>query len=117
MLTTKQVSKDLFVIPGVSDLNQESAAAVSGGALILYDGRNGTGARRTLISGDRNLGFPPGVSGFNNRASSYRVTIPSRWRVYTGINYTGASRIVSFAGTRNFLFPFNNTISSARRIA
>ncbi len=114
MSNINQQSQDLFAIPGVNNLDQESAAAVSGGALQLSSGFNGTGARRTLLGGDRNLGTPPRASGFNNVASWYQVTGSRDWFVYTGFNYTGDRRRLRAGSKGNLSGSFNNTVSSAR---
>jgi hypothetical protein len=102
------IKQDLFAISGVSSLDQESAAAVSGGNLNLSDLTNNRGTRVSLTSGVRNLGF------FNNRASWYQVTGRRDWLVYANNNYTGGARRLR-AGTRgNLTGFFNNDIQSAR---
>ncbi|MBW4561805.1 MAG: hypothetical protein KME32_11745 [Mojavia pulchra JT2-VF2] len=116
MSNINQQSQDPFAIPGVSNLDQESAAAVSGGALLLSDGFNNRAARRRLNSSDRNLGSRPGVTGFNNKASWYEVTGLRDWIVYTGKNYTGNRRRLIAGTAGNFSGVFNNNIESARRV-
>ncbi|AKG22635.1 hypothetical protein [Calothrix sp. 336/3] len=104
-------SQDLFAIAGVSNLDQESAAAVSGGNLILTDLPFGRGERRTYTSSRRTLG------SFNNKASYYHVTGKKNWKVYYKINGQGGSRILK-AGTRGNLTGIaNNNIESIVELA
>ncbi|MDZ7990745.1 MAG: peptidase inhibitor family I36 protein [Nostoc sp. EfeVER01] len=107
-------TQDLYSIELVQDLDHEAAATVSGGALRLYNGFNFQGQGKVLTGADKNLGIPPGVSGFNNKASSYWVTGLKNWIVYTGNSYNGQSKLL-VAGTKgNFSGIFNDNIQSAR---
>ncbi|MBE9106897.1 hypothetical protein IQ229_18785 [Nostoc cf. edaphicum LEGE 07299] len=104
-------TQDLYSIDLVQDLDQEAAATVSGGALILY---SHTGASRIITSSDKNLGAPPGVANFNNVASSYRVTNNQLWYGYTGLHYTGTRFLLAGSAIKNLLGGAKKTISSVR---
>jgi Peptidase inhibitor family I36 len=110
-------TQDLYSIELVQDVDHEAAATVSGGALILWSGFNATGNRRFITAADSNLGRAPGVTNFNNVASSYRVTLGQRWAAYTGFNFTGRRFVLSSSTLRNFPSDRNNVISSVRRIS
>lgn len=106
--------QDLFAIPGVNSLDQESAAAVSGGRVTFSDGFNGRGVRRTT-GRDVNLGRPPGVSDFNNRASWY--TVPrggGNWNIYARPNFQGFLGTLRAGTSGNLLNIRNNNIESVR---
>ncbi|MEH1940495.1 MAG: hypothetical protein V7L01_09800 [Nostoc sp.] len=107
-MNNKQI-KDFYSIEAVQDLSHEAAATISGGALDLSDKKNGEGARQNnIINARRSLG------SFNNKATWYEVTGRRDWIVYTGENFTGASRRLK-AGTKgNFTGPFNNNIASVK---
>lgn len=113
MLTTEKQSQDLNQIAGVQDLSHENAAAVSGGAAVLFDGRNRRGARRRFNrrpgQGVRNLG------NFNNRASSVRIDGGEQWGFALGRNFRGVKFILG-AGTTNLGGNRNNNIESLARI-
>jgi hypothetical protein len=116
MSTAKEAQNIFQQIPGLEEITNENAAAVSGGNLILSDFPNGFGISRTLVSSDSNLGLPPNVSGFNNRASWYRITGNYDWVVYTGIARTGTPRLLRRGTRGNLTGVFNNSISSAYRV-
>ncbi|BDA76572.1 hypothetical protein CAL7716_107380 (plasmid) [Calothrix sp. PCC 7716] len=108
-------------VAGVQDISHESAAACSGGTLILFDGTNGTGESRTYTAGGpQSIGT---LLSFNNRASSFQVAGNNTWRVYSGQQFSGASVILGGPvgqGVTNFGFVgftnFNNNVESVRRI-
>jgi Peptidase inhibitor family I36 len=101
-------TQDLYSIELVQDLDYETAATVSGGALRLWSGFNGTGASIVLTG----AGSIP--ANFNNVASSYRVTGNQLWYGYTGFNYTGTRFLLTPSGVKNLLGNANNSISSVR---
>ncbi|AKG22634.1 hypothetical protein [Calothrix sp. 336/3] len=104
-------SQDLFAIAGVSNIDEESAAAVSGGNLDLSDLRNGGGRRLNNLKGRFSS-----LGGFNNKASWYQLKGNRDWFVYTGKNFTGL-RFRIKAGTKgNFAGLANNNIESARPV-
>ncbi|MEH2371610.1 hypothetical protein [Nostoc sp.] len=76
-------TQDLYSIELVQDLDQEDAATVSGGALYISTGYNGSGSEIGLGKGYTSLG------GYNNKVSWYKVTGYKGWYAYTGKNYTG----------------------------
>ncbi|MCC5623275.1 hypothetical protein [Nostoc sp. CHAB 5715] len=107
-MNNKQI-KDLYSIEAVQDLSHEAAATISGGALDFSDKKDGEGARLNNIGRARRS-----LGRFNNKASWYEVTGRKDWIVYTGENFTGASRRLK-AGTKgNFTGPFNNDIASVK---
>lgn len=107
--------QDLFAIPGVNSLDQESAAAVSGGLLTLSSLPNGRGTRRTTGT-DANLGRPPGVRNFNNVASWYSVPRGGgNWAIYARPNFQGFLGILRAGTSGNLLGVRNNNIESVRR--
>ena len=117
MSSIAQKSQNIFQqIPGLEEITDENAAALSGGALILSDLPNGFGIRRTLTTSDSNLGVFPNVIGFNNRASWYRVTGNRDWVVYTGTSTAGTPRLLRRGTSGNLAGIFNNSISSAYRV-
>ena len=113
-MLTNDKPQNLNEIIGVEDLDNENAAAVSGGVAVLYNRFNLRGKKRRL----RRRNFPRLRGFLNNRASSISVAPNSQWRFYAERNYKGSS-IVLNAGTHNLkgkLRDFNNTIESAKRI-
>ncbi|MDZ7964572.1 MAG: hypothetical protein RM368_06300 [Nostoc sp. DedSLP03] len=107
-MNNKQI-KDLYSIEAVQDLDHEAAATISGGSLDLSDLKGGKGKRLDNIAKAR-----PSLGKFDKKASWYEVTGKRDWIVYTGKNFTGASRTLK-AGTKgNFFSPFNNSIESAK---
>lgn len=123
MSTTDKQSQDLNQIAGVQDLNNENAAAVSGGVALLGNCFDFKGRQRKLSAkpgqGFKSLGF------FNNKASSIGITPGEEWSFWTGKNFkaggdTTAVSITLGAGIYNLNeFPFdlfNNDIESVKRI-
>ncbi len=120
MSNINKQSQSLDKITGVQDISHESAAACSGGTLILYDGTNLTGVSRTYpASGATSLGS---LADFNNRASSFQVAGNNTWRVYSGQQFTGASAVLGgpFGGSGNFGFVgsinLNNNVESIVKV-
>ena len=108
-MLTNDKYQNMNEIAGVEDLCNENAATVSGGVATLTDGFNGRGARLTLRRGARRLGR------LNNRASWINISRGQTWRFWLRRNFRGRS-ITLRAGARNLRVPFNNSISSGRRI-
>jgi hypothetical protein len=106
--------QDLFAIPGVNSLDQESAATVSGGLLTLSDLRNGRGTR-VRTGTDGNLGRAPGVRNFNNRASWYSVPRGGgNWNIYSRPGFQGFLGTLRAGTSGNLLGNRNNNIESVR---
>lgn len=117
MSSSTKHSKSIFQqIPGLEEITSENAALVSGGNLILYDLPNFRGRSVTIRGSDANLGRPPGVSNFDNKASSLRITDNSTWLLYDFASFR--SSFVSLRGRISIsnLGGFNNRISSVRRL-
>lgn len=87
-------TQDLFAIDSVQELTSESAAAVSGGAVVktvtLYDGQNFKGKRL----GRNNKVADLSRVGFDNITSSIQVQ-SGKWRFYDGKNFTGKSILIN----------------------
>ncbi|AKG22636.1 hypothetical protein [Calothrix sp. 336/3] len=103
-------SQDLFAIAGVSNLNQESAAAVSGGTLTLSDFQNGKGTVAAYNSSRTTLG------GFNNKASWYRITGKRDWIVYVRTRFGGTSFRLKAGSSGNLFGVINNNIESIKLV-
>jgi|GEM_PF-6362491 hypothetical protein len=101
---------NLFTIPGVSNIDEESATGVSGGALTLSSGRNNTGTRITRTRADNSLGR------FNNRASWYRVTGNRDWLVYANTNFRNEPRRLRAGTSGNLTGFFDNDVESVRPV-
>jgi Beta/Gamma crystallin len=114
--STKQ-SKSIFQqISGLEEITSENAALISGGDLILYNLPNFRGRSVIIKGSDANLGKPPGVRDFDNKASSLRITDNGTWSLYDLINFRG--RFISLRGRTNIpniRGRLNNSISSVRR--
>ncbi|MDZ8189994.1 MAG: hypothetical protein RMX96_34810 [Nostoc sp. ChiSLP02] len=77
-------TQDLHSIELVQDLEYETAATITGGALYLSTGYNASGSVTPgLTKGYASLG------GYNNKVSWYQVTGNKGWYAYTGQKYTG----------------------------
>ncbi|MBE9213780.1 hypothetical protein IQ247_14080 [Plectonema cf. radiosum LEGE 06105] len=101
---------------GVQDISHESAAACSGGQIILYDGTSYTGE-----SFYRQDGSYSTLGSFNNRASSYNV-LSGSWNAYSGTNFTSSEWYgpsgggsLRLTGAGNLSSIYNNSISSIKR--
>ncbi|MBD2452211.1 hypothetical protein H6G76_34955 [Nostoc sp. FACHB-152] len=103
-------TQDLNSIELVQDLDHESAATVSGGALVLSSLRDGEGTRRTFN------GRNPSLGNLNDRASWYEVTGTRDWFAYTGRNFTGTRRLLRAGTVNNLRGIFNNNFESARPV-
>lgn len=102
-------SQDIFAIAGVSNLDQEQAASISGGNLDMSNYANGQGSRLNDLSGNYySLGW------FNNKASWYQNKGKRDYIAYTGKNYTGKAYRLK-AGTKgNLAGMANNNFESIR---
>ncbi|MHC5935783.1 hypothetical protein [Nostoc sp.] len=103
-------TKDLYSIEFVQDLDQETSASVSGGALVLTTDAGGEGTRRTFTGLNRSLG------SFNNITSWYEVTGNRDWVVYTGRNFSGIARRLGAGKSNNLPGIFNDNVESARPV-
>ncbi|MEH2358490.1 hypothetical protein [Nostoc sp.] len=104
-------TQDLYSIELVQDLDQETSATVSGGALVLSSNARGEGTRRTFSAArNRSLG------SFNNIASWYEVTGKRDWFVYTGQNFSGRRLRLGAGKSNNLPASFNDDVESARPV-
>lgn len=102
-------SQDIFAIAGVSNLDTEQAASISGGTLDMSDYPNGKGQRVENLSGKySNLGW------FNNKASWYQVKGKRDWLVYPNKNFKGKPLRLKAGSKGNLTGFYNNDIESAR---
>lgn len=83
-------SQDIYTIPGVIDLNHETAASYSGGAVTVTD--------VTLSSKSSGKGFKFASNkaiedlrdfGFNDATAFVAVNNNQKWRFYEDINFKG----------------------------
>ncbi|MEN9871661.1 MAG: Beta/Gamma crystallin [Cyanobacteriota bacterium] len=114
MSNNKQI-QDLFALDLVQDLDNESAAAVSGGQtvsdVILYSGRSQQGKPLKVNNKIADL------SKYNFDDISTSVAVNSgTWRFYTEPNFKGQSIDVESDTARDLPGRFNNSISSLKSI-
>ena len=106
-------------LTGVQDISHESAAAYSGGHIILYDRENYNG---DFFS--RQTGTHYTLGSFDNRASSYNVTSGS-WDAHSGTylsnpdwyHYSGNNGALRLIGAGRLNGQYNNSISSVKRVS
>lgn len=127
MSNIKKQSSSFQQITGVQDISHESAAACSGGTIILYDDYNRKSGKGTK---SYTFGSVNTLLDFNNRASSFEVTAGNTWRVYRDQNrstfnsstYTNPSVVLGgfFGQSGNFGFVgfsnFDNNVESLEKI-
>jgi hypothetical protein len=106
-------TQDLFALDTVQDLDNESAAAVSGGVadVILH---SGTGQQGRSLETNNKIANLSNFN-FNNITSSVAVN-SGTWRFYTKPNFKGAYIDVESDTARDLPGKFNNSISSLRSI-
>ncbi|MBW4536668.1 MAG: beta/gamma crystallin family protein [Pleurocapsa minor HA4230-MV1] len=99
----------------VQDLDNESAAAVSGGKavpdVILYSKKNRRGKSLQVNDGIADLS----KDNFDDSSSSVVVN-SGTWRLYTEPNFKGQSIDVESDTARDLPGRFNNSISSLKSI-
>lgn len=101
--------QDLFAIPGVNSLDQESAATVSGGLVTFSDGARGRGPRATV-------GTTASLGRFNNRPSWYSVPRGGgNWNIYADRNFRRPLGTLRAGTSGNLQGGRNNNIESVRR--
>jgi Beta/Gamma crystallin len=114
MSNNKQI-QNLFALDLVQDLDNESAAAVSGGQtvsdVVLYSKRNRQGKSLKVNEGIADLS----QDNFDDISTSVVVN-SGTWRFYTEPNFQGQSIDVESDTARDFPGIFNNSISSLKSI-
>lgn len=129
-----ELSPEAATVPATIELNNETADAIQGGALvyhtpndpdiILYEHANGGGrwlgvkALRAGV-GDRYVGITRGrINIFNDLTSSVKVR-RGTWVLYEHANYKGRilGRIRATRGVHNLISWRNDKVSSIKRIA
>lgn len=107
-------TQDLFALGTMQDLDNESAAAVSGGLADVTLHSNSGQKGRTLETnkGIANLG----KYGFNDITSSVAVTNDQVWRFYSDANFKGKYIDVGPDEARDLPREFNDRISSLKSI-
>lgn len=109
-------SQDFYIIDAVQDLDNGSAAAVSGGQVAdvtLSSRTNQRGRQLETNSAIRDLRR----YNFNNITSSVAINNSQTWRFYTGLNFQGDSFDVGPNTGQNVPRRFDNRISSLRSIS
>ena len=112
-MLTNDKPQNLNEIIGVEDLDNENAAAVSGGFALLTTGTLFRGGRRVL-SGKPGTIFN-GLRPLNNRVSSIGISPGERWRFWVRRNRRGRSRTFG-PGVYNLIGSDNNNFASAQRV-
>jgi hypothetical protein len=107
-------TQDLFALGTMQDLDNESAAAVSGGLadVTLHSDSGQKGRTLETNKGIANLG----KYGFNNITSSVAVTNNQVWRFYSDANFQGKYIDVGPDEARDLPREFNDRISSLKSI-
>lgn len=107
-------TQDLFALGTMQDLDNESAAAVSGGLadVTLYSDSGQSG--RTLKTNKKIANLVK--SGFNDITSSVAVTNNQVWRFYSDVNFKGKYFDVGPDEARDVPGKFNDKISSLKSI-
>lgn len=104
--------KNLYAIPGIKDLSDETAAAYSGGVdVILYSRPNFKGVALPISDPVRNLAS----FGFDDATSSIKV-LNGKWRFWTDDNFQGNRTPPLPRGNYPSLGSFNNDIESLRAV-
>jgi hypothetical protein len=68
------------------ELNDDTAANLSGGAASLYENGDFSGRRLDFKTGTDNLGFD--VHSFDNQTSAIKISEGEKWNFYDGKNQT-----------------------------
>jgi hypothetical protein len=114
-MSNNQQIQNLFALDLVQDLNNESAAAVSGGQtvpdVVLYSRKNRQGKSLNVNDGIADLS----KSNFDDISSSVVVN-SGTWRFYTEPNFQGQSIDVESDTARDLPGGFNNSISSLKSV-
>lgn len=115
MMSNNKQIQNLFALDLVQDLDNESAAAVSGGKavpdVILYSKKNRRGKSLQVNDGIADLS----KDNFDDISSSVVVN-SGTWRFYTEPNFKGQSIDVESDTARDLSGMFNNSISSLKSI-
>jgi len=101
-----------YEAPAFTELDDETGAAIGGGAVVLYNAVNFGGDSLTRYTSTPYVG-----DKFNDKASSIVIT-SGTWRFYDGANYTGRSKELRpgrYSWVENFGIT-NDTISSFKKI-
>jgi hypothetical protein len=114
-MSNNQQIQNLFALELVQDLDNESAAALSGGQtvsdVVLYSGTSRQGQSLKVNDGIADLS----KSNFNNISSSVVVN-NGTWEFFTKPNFQGESIEVDSDTARDLPEIFNNSISSLRAV-
>jgi hypothetical protein len=115
MMSNNQQIQNLFALDLVQDLDNESAAAVSGGKtvpdVVLYSRKNQQGKSLKVNNKIADL------SKYNFDDISTSVVVNSgTWRFYTEPNFQGQPIDVESDTARDLPRRFNNSISSLKSI-
>lgn len=102
-------SQDIFAIAGVSNLDQEQAASISGGNLDMSNLPNGKGSRLNNLRGRYSS-----LGSFNNKASWYQNKGNRDYIAYTGKNFTGQAYRLRAGQKGNLGGMANNNFESIR---
>jgi hypothetical protein len=115
IMSNNQQLQNLFALDLVQDLDNESAAAVSGGKtvpdVVLYSKRNRQGKSLKVNDGIADLS----QDNFDDISTSVVVN-SGTWRFYTEPNFKGQSIDVESDTARDLPGIFNNSISSLKSI-
>ncbi|MBW4532863.1 MAG: beta/gamma crystallin family protein [Pleurocapsa minor HA4230-MV1] len=107
-------TQDLFALDTVQDLDNESAAAIQGGAAVeLFADSNFRKSMVKTDEGSANVG-----DGVNDRTTSIIIN-SGKWRFYTDSNFRGVSTTLGVGRHANVglgSIP-NDSITSFRRIS
>jgi hypothetical protein len=103
-------TKTLNDIAEVQDLSNETAAAIQGGELRLYDFENRTELLGTFTFGGKRRLIA------NDQISSIVITDGKAWRFYEHADYKGFAR--TYRGPANLVLPpeLNNKVSSFQQV-
>jgi hypothetical protein len=109
MSTINNQTKGLFALDTVEDLSHDSAAAIQGGGIWVWDGANFTGQMRDLQPSSNLI-----RQGFNDKISSIHNNTGRTWEFFTNANFTGRVFRVLPRQAINNLRDFDNKFSSMR---
>jgi hypothetical protein len=115
IMSNNQQIQNLFALDLVEDLDNESAAAVSGGQtvsdVVLYSKENQQGKPLEVNNKIADL------SKFNfDNISSSVVVNSGTWELYTKPNFQGQPIVVDSDTARDLFGKFNNSISSLKSV-